>query len=90
MGEPRLMAVILGHLGVIMLAPPATFEQAIADDRRWFAEHPDNNVRIRRPLPGEFYPYDGLENEVELVRIERQPDGSRHRRPLLAKERSGE
>jgi hypothetical protein len=56
---------------------------AIEGDRAWFARHPDRDVRIRRRIAGEFYPFDDLYKDVEFAIITRQPDGSRWRRPLL-------
>jgi len=50
-------------------APARTeFEQVIEDDRRWFAEHPDQDQYIRELCPSEFL-------GMELPEI---PRGFRH------------
>jgi hypothetical protein len=56
---------------------------AIEDDREWFRRHPDRDTRVRPRIPHEFWPVDDLYEDVKLTIVTRQPDGSRHRRPLL-------
>lgn len=67
---------------VLVLEGPPEYHAAIADDRRWFEEHPQETVRIRPPLPREFHPFEDLYTDVELVRVERLPDGRIVRAPL--------
>jgi hypothetical protein len=46
-----------GHPSVIQCRHPeinAIDEQVMASDRRWFAKHPGQLVRIRPAIPGEF------------------------------------
>lgn len=86
MGEPKPRASLFARPVIILASTPLAYERALADDRCWFEEHPDENVRVRPPRAGEFYPCEGLENDVALVRVERQADGSRHRQPFLMKE----
>jgi hypothetical protein len=67
--------------------PPEPIDEnmrpAIEDDREWFRLHPDRSTRVRPRIPGEFGPLDDLYVHVEFTIITRQPDGSRHRRPLF-------
>ncbi|HWR50332.1 MAG TPA: hypothetical protein VN428_04455 [Bryobacteraceae bacterium] len=65
-------------------APPeiaAIIDAVMADDRRWFEEHPGVATRQRRAVVGEFWPMD-MSNVLYVIVSQVQP-GFRLRGPVV-------
>lgn len=46
----------------------AIVDAAVADDGDFFEQHPTENARIRRVVPGEFHPHSDPRDEYVYVR----------------------
>lgn len=71
--------------------PPAPIAKVIdavmADDRRWFQDHPAEEVRIRSAVPGEFWPMD--QSSLIYVIVCQVRPGFRLRAPVARLNQSG-
>jgi hypothetical protein len=71
--------------------PPAPIAKVIdavmADDRRWFQDHPAEEVRIRSAVPGEFWPMD--QSSVIYVIVGQVTPGFRLRAAVARLNQSG-
>jgi hypothetical protein len=65
--------------------PLTAIDRACEGDRRWFEAHPGQAQRLRRPMAGEFHPFEGQTAQPPLVLVLQIRPGLRVRAgaPLL-------
>lgn len=85
MNEDQFVEFVRGlrpvHGGMPAAYLPA-IDRASESDKLYFEQHPDREVRLRRPLPGEFGPY-ADESLIAFVRVDKVRDGTRLRTTIF-------